>query len=587
MRFAPLFSSALIFFAACGSSGDDGPDASVSPDSGSTAPDSGVARKLELQVGSVFPPGTAVKDGYAGASAVVAADGKLTIDVADNGVALLEEANPTSSVSFTWDNATVYFVITDRFFNGDTSNDRSYGRRPDGLQEVGTWHGGDLRGLTEKLDYLEDLGVNAVWFSAVYEQVHGWVGGGNGDFPHYGYHGYWALDYTRMDRNFGTPEDLRAFVRAAHQRGIRVVMDVVMNHPGYATGHDLLEYLPEVFTSTFSVDWEPAPNGTWHDWNMLVDYNSNAWVNWWGPSWIRAGFPGHNMPGMDDLRGSLAYLPDFITEDFRVAPIPPLFMRKTDTGVVAIPNATVRTYLTTWLSDWVRQYGLDGFRADTAKHVEKASWKALKDASVAALREWKAANPSAKLDDLDFWMTGEVFPHGVVKDDYFTAGGFDSLINFDFQRAAANVLRNDDALDTLYSMYATALNGDPTFNVLSYASSHDTYLFFEENGRDLQKQADLGFAMLMLPGAVQIFYGDETARPEGPSASDPTQGTRSDMNWDNHDAALLAHWQKLGTFRNRHPAVGAGAHQRLDFDGGYAFARTSNRDRVVVVRMAE
>src|SRR5688572_7364280 len=117
MRFALLAFSALIF--ACGSSAD-------SPDAGNldaTITDSGVTKKLELQVGDIFSPGTAVKDGYAGATAVVAADGKLTIDVAENGVALLEEASPTSSTSFTWDNATVYFVITDRFFNGDPSND--------------------------------------------------------------------------------------------------------------------------------------------------------------------------------------------------------------------------------------------------------------------------------------------------------------------------------------------------------------------------------------------------------------------------------------------------------------------------------
>lgn len=72
----------------------------------------------------------------------------------------------------------MYFVLTDRFQNGDPTNDHSYGRHNDGMQEIGTFHGGDLRGLTSKLDYLQQLGVNALWISAPFEQIHGWVGGG-------------------------------------------------------------------------------------------------------------------------------------------------------------------------------------------------------------------------------------------------------------------------------------------------------------------------------------------------------------------------------------------------------------------------
>lgn len=83
-----------------------------------------------------------------------------------------------TSAPFDWHNATVYFVLTDRFENGDPSNDQSYGRHKDGMAEIGTFHGGDLRGLTNKLDYLQQLGVNALWISAPFEQIHGWVGGG-------------------------------------------------------------------------------------------------------------------------------------------------------------------------------------------------------------------------------------------------------------------------------------------------------------------------------------------------------------------------------------------------------------------------
>ncbi len=113
------------------------------------------------------------------------------------------------------------------------TNDNSYGRHKDGMQEIGTFHGGDLKGLTSKLDYLQQLGVNALWISSPLEQIHGWVGGGTkGDFPHYAYHGYYTQDWTKLDANMGNEDDLRQLVDDAHRRGIRVLFDIVMNHAG-------------------------------------------------------------------------------------------------------------------------------------------------------------------------------------------------------------------------------------------------------------------------------------------------------------------------------------------------------------------
>lgn len=107
-------------------------------------------------------------------------NGQITLQPAatSNGLLLLERAETDAPAPFDWHNATVYFVLTDRFENGDPSNDQSYGRHKDGMAEIGTFHGGDLRGLTNKLDYLQQLGVNALWISAPFEQIHGWVGGG-------------------------------------------------------------------------------------------------------------------------------------------------------------------------------------------------------------------------------------------------------------------------------------------------------------------------------------------------------------------------------------------------------------------------
>jgi alpha-amylase len=577
--------------------GSPSPDAGTpTPDAGVAPADAGPARPVTVDVTGTFAAGTTVRDGYSGRTAVVGADGKVTVDADPSGVILLER-DASAATPFSWDNATVYFVITDRYFNGDPLNDHAYGRLSDGAQEVGTFHGGDFQGLRQKLDYISALGVDALWITSPVEQIHGWVAGGTGDFKYYAYAGYWAQDFTKIDANLGTAADLHALIDAAHTRGIRVLFDTVMNHPGYASGTDLLEYLPEVLkpgaptTRDAMMAWQPAGGGNLNDWNNLVDYESNAWENWWGSRWIRAGFPGHNRPGSDDLKSSLAFLPDFMTEDFRPLPgIPVLFQRKTDTAVTAIPNATVRQYLVSWHSQWVREYGVDGFRCDTAKHVEPASWAALKTASQAALAEYKTQNPT-KLDDLDFWMTGEVFGASVMRNPTYFDNGFDSLINFDFQGRAAQVSEDYAALEQLYSSYAGSINTDPTFNMLSYISSHDTSLYFAESGGSLSKQAKVGTALLLSPGGVQIYYGDESARPMGPSASDSKQGTRSDMNWNSTDPALLAHWQKVGTFRKRHRAVGAGAHQSIPFTGGYAFKRTYSAggvdDAVVVVLLRQ
>ncbi|MFN2546145.1 MAG: alpha-amylase [Myxococcales bacterium] len=555
---------------------------------------------LTLDVGTAFPAGTAVRDAYGGGAATVSSSGSVTITPAAEGVVLLEKdgAQPTP---FNWADATVYFVITDRFLDGDPSNNGSYGRAKDGAQEIGTWHGGDFKGLTSKLDYLADLGVTAIWLSSVVEQVHGWVAGGTGDFKYYGYHGYWALDFTRLDANLGSSADLQALVDGAHQRGIRVLLDVVLNHPGYATGDDLVSYVPEVFkdgTGTAFKSFAPAPGDSrgWLAWNDLVNYSSPDWQKWWTPSWIRAGLGPSGMfsqPGTDDLTRSLTFLPDFKTQSGQIADVPLFFSRKSDSGFTTDLGYTVRQYLVKWQTEWVRQYGFDGFRCDTAKNVELASWLALKQAGTAALHDWKAANPSKKLDDAPFWMTGEVYGHGANKDNYFSDGGFDSLINFDFQPAIRDLLTADGTLaagaatlDTLYGATAAKISEDASFDVLSYLSSHDTRLYFGDIAKyDAGQQRQAATALLLAPGGAQIFYGDESGRRLGPTGSDPVQATRSDMNWASVDASILAHFQKLGAFRKRHGAVGAGAHAKLSSPAGtYAFSRKlGTSDAVVVV----
>jgi alpha-amylase len=487
-----------------------------------------------------------------------------------------QTALPAAQAGSFADNPIVYFVVTDRFVNGNPANDNSYGRRrePKPQDDIGTFHGGDLAGLTKKLKegWFKELGVNAIWITAPYEQIHGWVVGGNKEFKHYAYHGYYALDFTKLDANMGTEAELREFVNTAKGQGIRVLFDVVMNHPGYGDLVSLNKFVTQPATDKKTgMVWKGWEAATLRDYHSYIDYNDPAWLQWWGPDWIRSGLRGYTEGGRDDLTGQLAYLPDFKTEADKPVVLPPFLKNKPDTKAVELPNTPVRGYLVSWLTQWVKDYGIDGFRADTVKHVEPASWDALKKAGAAALADWKAKNPTLKIDDAPFWMTGEFWGQGIERTAIYDAG-FDNMINFDFQAKAD---ARGAALDRLFSDYARVLAAPARHNVLSYLSSHDTALF------DRKKLFDGATALMLAPGGVQIYYGDETARPDGPFTSgDKQQSTRSDMNWDSADTALLAHWRKLGQFRARHVAVAKGTHRKLA-DAPYTFARVHANDRIV------
>lgn len=491
---------------------------------------------------------------------------------------------------FSYENATVYFAMTDRFLDGDEENNNAYGRETvDSLgKSIGTFNGGDFKGMTEKLQegYFTELGINAIWITAPYEQIHGYIGGGrDGDFAHYGFHGYYALDWTMMDRNLGTVEEFRSFVDTAHEKGIRIIMDVVMNHVGYPNLQDMLEYgygnvdLPEDFTVEEGEDF--------FSYTDHVDYESEeAWENYWG-DWVRSDLPGYEKPGATEIDLALAGLPDIrtdVTEDIGLAPI--LERKWMSEGEEydpwIVPSArSLRqdlslppyAYIIRWLSAWVEEFGIDGFRIDTAKHVEVERWAELEEAASKALNNYRRNNPDkpAAAFTEDFFMMGEVWGHGVLKNYYFD-NGFDALINFTFQglKKDGPVFRGKNK-DNIFTNYAEALNSDEEFNVLSYISQHDTTLYPRE------RLEEGGTYLLLLPGAVKIFYGDETARPMGDGGSDSTQGTRSPMNWDEIDEEVLTHFRKLGSFRNRNLAVGAGEHTKLS-DEPYVYRRQYDRN---------
>ena len=582
-----------------------------------------LAIAASMGISGSFSNGTGFSVSAADIDAQTSNQGVFKVELNESGTIVADNAASLEQQRFSWDNATVYFVLTDRFLNSDKSNDHSYGRglQADGKTPVegldiysnpGTFHGGDLNGLTKKVEegYFNDLGVNAIWITAPYEQVHGFTSGNKksnnastypdpegGGFPYYSYHGYWALDYTNIDDNMGDEKDFEKFVDSCHSHGIRVVMDVVMNHVGYTTMQDAQDY---GFDSALKGNWKqyyygPAASLMGGDPECLNfwDTTSSAWSKWWGPSFVRADYPGYQAAGGGDLGMSLCGLPDVITE--KGAPegdTPPLLVNKwTKEGRLAQEQKELddyfsktgnkkqaRYYIIKWLTDWVREYGVDGFRCDTAKHVDMDAWNDLKKEAVSALNEWRTNNsskPGAGWKD-DFWMTGEAWGHGMGRSPYYD-NGFDSMINFTFPKNG-----NPAGMEDTYKNYASAINSDPTFNSLSYISSHDDCL---TRGNMIGQ----GTSLLLAPGGVQIYYGDETNRPIGWetwfSSDYLDQRYRTDMNWDNIDQKVLSHWQKVGSFRNKHLSVGGGQHEMLSAEP-YTFARTyhleeEDEDKVV------
>lgn len=471
---------------------------------------------------------------------------------------------------FVWENATVYFLLTDRFNNGNPGNDHAYGRKDDAATLRG-FMGGDFAGVTAKIKegYFQELGVTALWITPPVEQIHGATDEGTG--KSYGFHGYWARDFTAIDANLGTEDELRTLVDTAHANGLRVLFDVVMNHTGPVTAGD----------PVWPADWvRTGPTCTYKDARTTIDCTL------------------------------VKNLPDFLTGSDKPVALPPALVAKWkkegryDREVKELDAFFKRTgyprapryYLMKWHSDWVRKYGIDGFRADTVKHTEPGVWKELKKVASGAFEDWKKANPAKKLDDTPFYMTAEVYNYGIrdgrafdlggLTVDY-TAEGFDSLINFSMKTDA------NEGFEKMFSEYSQALHGPMKgHSVLNYLSSHDDGQPYDALR---QRPYDTANKLLLAPGAAQIYYGDETARLLKVEGAEGDATLRSFMNWDelasnaqrgvNRVRDVREHWARLGRFRQAHPAVGAGVHRMIQ-SYPYTFKRTWEQgdltDRVVV-----
>ena len=462
---------------------------------------------------------------------------------------------------FVWEGANLYFLMTDRFLNGNANKEVFFDRtRTTGM--LRGFEGGNIKGIIQKIDegYFDKLGVNAIWFTPIVEQIHDGVDEGTG--VTYGFHGYWTRDWTAIDPNFGTKKDLAELVAKAHAKGIRIVLDGVINHTGPVTDIDTV----------------------------------------WPNDWVRTG-PQCDYKNYENTTACtlVKNLPDVLTESNENVALPPFLIEKWkkegryEKEVASLDAFFKRTgyprapkyYIIKWLTDYILEYGIDGYRGDTVKHVDESVWTEFKTQCDYAFATWKKNNPTKVLDNSPFYTIGEVYNYSINNGQDFDFGdrkvnyfqhGFSNLINFEFKWNAAQ-----KSYEELFSMYSNKLSNElKGFSVLNYISSHDDGKPFDAAR---SKSMESGTKLLLTPGLSQIYYGDETGRSLVIPGTEGDATLRSFMNWNDvksnpETQKMLLHWQKLGQFRKNHPAVGAGIHKEIT-NKPYAFSRTYSKGKYI------
>jgi alpha-amylase len=448
---------------------------------------------------------------------------------------------------FDWSAANVYFLLTDRFNNGHKSNDTIIDRSKE-TGKLRSFEGGDFAGIIQKIEqgYFTDLGVNAIWLTPIWEQIHGGVDEGTG--YSYAFHGYWAKDWTAVEPSYGTLEEFKELVDTAHKNHIRILMDVVINHTGPVTEQDPL--WPE--------DWvRTGPSCTYQDQTTAVTCTLT-----------------NNLPDIKTESTQEVDLPQILVEkwkkegryDREVKELDAFF---TSSGLTRTPV----NYIIKWVTDYARETGVDGFRIDTVKHVEESVWATFNEQAKLAFEEWKKNHPRQSFHDDAFFIVGElygyeasggrVYPFSDHQVDYFDVG-YDAMINFGFKNHAGADYKE------LFKRYdgfrKNLLNEKPGSDAyfMNYISSHDDGQPFDTHR---EKAMESAAKLLLTPGMTQIYYGDEIARPLEVEGAVGDANLRSMMDWDHMNQEVFNHWQKLGEFRNNHVAVGAGDHFSLEYEG--------------------
>ncbi|WP_417479094.1 alpha-amylase family glycosyl hydrolase [Maricaulis maris] len=425
----------------------------------------------------------------------------------------------------------IYFVMPDRFENGDTSNDQG-GLDGDRLQHGydptarGFYHGGDLAGLTQQLDYIQGLGATAIWLTPIFQNQA--VQGGPGQESS-AYHGYWITDFTRPDAHLGSRDEFRTFVQAAHARGMRVYMDIITNHTAdvfaYRECHDPDSPLyidPQgqcpyrrigdyPWTTQGGPDGAPINEGfvgddpvnqTAANYARLTDPNwaytpylpDGAPVR--TPDWLNDATLYHNRGesfwfGESELYGDFSGLDDLNTEHPRVLD-----------GMIDI------------YKDWITEFRVDGFRIDTAKHVQPEFWVRFSDEIM----------DHARSEGIEhFHMFGEVYEFDAGQlARYISEAGLPAYLDFAFQGTARGFVVDGEPGDTFQDLFridAVLEGGFATASTLpTFLGNHDMGRmagFLREAHPDMS-DAEM-FARLRLANALMffsrgtptIYYGDE------------------------------------------------------------------------------
>lgn len=525
--------------------------------------------------------------------------------LAQNVIDAADGAAPAARERLSQDEV-IYFVLPDRFADGDPSNDTG-GYPADRLvsgydpTHRGFYHGGDLEGLIERLDYIEGLGVTAIWFAPIFKNkpVQGPAGQESA-----GYHGYWVTDFTQVDPHFGTNAQFKAFVDAAHARGMKVYMDIITNHTAdviqYAGGeYDYRSKADYPFSTRgrpdgerinpdFTGDTDPSAENwarltdpTFAYTPVVPDAERNAKV----PAWLNDPVYYHNRGnsewwGESAVYGDFAGLDDLATEHPRVVE-----------GMIEI------------FGSWIDRFGIDGFRVDTVKHVNPEFWRAF----VPAMLE----RAEAKGID-DFLIFGEVYIDGARPGPlavYTKRDELPSVLDFHFQSAVREVVANSASPEVLALLFDGdwAYKGGPqaALRLPTFLGNHDMgrfSMFVREGNPDadsseLLARTMLGHAMLLtMRGIPTIYYGDEqgfisdghdqlarenmfASRVDEYNDNDllGTEATTGGENYDT-DHPLYRTIARLAAVRRTNPALRRGLTEIGTFDRKSGLFSLTRRD---------
>ncbi|MDN3297354.1 pullulanase-type alpha-1,6-glucosidase [Streptomyces ficellus] len=499
-----------------------------------------------------------------------------------------------------------YFVLPDRFANGDVRNDRgglTGTRLATGFDpsDKGFYQGGDLKGLNDKLDYIKGLGTTAIWMAPIFKNQ---PVQGEGQNASAGYHGYWITDFTQVDPHFGTNEDLEELIDNAHAKGMKVFFDVITNHTADVVDYKEKSYgyLSKGAFPYLTKDGVPFDDADYADGTKAfprTDLDSfprtpvvpDAKRNLKVPSWL-------NDPAMYHNRGDSTFAGESATHgDF--AGLDDLWTERPE-----VVQGMAKIY-----QRWVRDFGIDGFRIDTVKHVNTEFWT-----------QWATALDAyaAKRGRDDFFMFGEVYSADpAVTAPYVTQGRLDSTLDFPFQDAARRYASQGGPAAKLSGLFAQdyryTSDRANAYESVTFLGNHDmgrfgTFLRQDNAGADdaeLLKRYRLANELMFLSrGNPVIYYGDEQGFTGAGGDKDARQtlfasktpdyldddqlGTDRTHATDAYDPGhpLYRSIAALSRLTKDHPALRDGVQTERYADDGqgvYAFSRTDAKTKTEYV----